>query len=52
MIRFEAIKNFNIDEFAQWLRAECLYSHFHGSALDIDSIKKRLEEDIEDGISF
>ena len=52
MIRFEAIKNFNIDEFTQWLRATCLYSHFHGVALDTDSIKKWLEEDIVDGISF
>lgn len=43
MTKFDAIKQMNIEEFASWVREECLWSHFHGVVLNTDDIKKWLE---------
>lgn len=49
---FDKVKEMTIDEMAQWVREECLYSHFNGCVLDKDSIKRWLEKEAKDDIDF
>ena len=43
---FEAIKEMNIDEFANWIRHECLLSHFNQIVLSEVDLKKWLEKEV------
>lgn len=44
---YEKIKNMTVDEMACWVRSECLSSHFNGVVLDVNSIKKWLQSEVE-----
>lgn len=47
MKNFEKIKNMNIDEFANYIRCECLSSNFNGVVKSVDEIKRWLESATE-----
>lgn len=49
---FDKVKEMTVDEMAQWVREECLHSHFNCCVLDKDSIKRWLEEEAEDDTNF
>ena len=52
MTKFDAIKQMDIEDFASWLRKECLWSHFQGVVLNTDEIKKWLETEVTNEIDF
>lgn len=47
MTNFEAIKAMNIDEFANWIRHECLLSHINQVVLSEKDLKAWLEKEVE-----
>ena len=48
MNNFERIKQYDIKQFAEYIRTECLNSHFNGVVLDIDTIISWLKQESEE----
>jgi len=48
MNNFEKIKQMDINEFANYIRSECVHSLIHGVALDTNTIKEWLQQESEE----
>lgn len=47
MNNYKKIKQMTVEKMAEWVRLECLHSHFNGIVLDVNSIKKWLLQEVK-----